>query len=476
MAMLEKELVGGPVGEEEREEGNDKKISKQIKSKTALPTITPDTYELKFPMMKRGKITKKSKHDLIVMERQKAVLELSLMTKRSDIMKMDKALAKEERMLKLLERTIESENQKFEEFLKENERKSVEARTLSEREEKSKREKNLQMKKLAAEIGSIKSEIANFEEILTDYKRYQEFLFKISPPEWQEEQRAKAWKVKDQIQELHEADTRNSLEGKASSSERQSPSGRETREKSPTLDFDTSEDEAELYFTDPQQLLDLITELTDQSLFLIQNTARVEDVLKQLQQSIETTRREIDREEEQITLKINEAKKRLDKEKEKSSELKQQVQLVQSLSSKDEDAMLEALSEKVAEVHRSCVDDRVTNLSTLERVVGIENRVLSLLQSLEDIPQDRLDMIKKVKDSEKRSRQREEKLREQKEKQQERMKKYLERSLAGSKKISGRKLMPRCFPVAQKVKVTTEDNTAAEEDIQEYLFGSEDTS
>uniref|UniRef100_A0A1A7ZF40 Coiled-coil domain containing 37 n=1 Tax=Nothobranchius furzeri TaxID=105023 RepID=A0A1A7ZF40_NOTFU len=249
-------------------------------------------------------------------------------------MKMDKALAKEERMLKVLERTIESENQKFEEFLKENERKSVEARTLSEREEKSKREKNLQMKKLAAEIGSIKSEIANFEEILIDYKRYQEFLFKISPPEWQEEQRAKAWK----------------------------------------------------------------------------------------------------------------------------------------------DAMLEALSEKVAEVHRSCVDDRVTNLSTLERVVGIENRVLSLLQSLEDVPQDRLDMIKKVKDSEKRSRQREEKLREQKEKQQERMKKYLERSLADSKKISGRKLMPRCFPVAQKVKVTTEDSTAAEEDIQEYLFGSEDTS
>uniref|UniRef100_A0A1A8HB02 Coiled-coil domain containing 37 n=1 Tax=Nothobranchius korthausae TaxID=1143690 RepID=A0A1A8HB02_9TELE len=273
------------------------------------------------------------------MERQKAVLELSLMTKRSDIMKMDKALAKEERMLKLLERTIEK-----------------------------------------------------------------------------------------------------------------------------------------LYFTDPQQLLDLITELTDQSLFLIQNTARVEDVLKQLQRSIETTRREIDREEEQITLKINEAKKRLDKEKEKSSMLKQQVQLVQSLSTKDEDAMLEALSEKVAEVHRSCVDDRMTNLSTLERMVGIENRVLSLLQSLEDIPQDRLDMIKKIKDSEKRSRQREEKLREQKEKQQERMKKYLERSLADAKKISGRKLMPRCLPIAQKVKVATEDNTAAEEDIQEYLFGSEDTS
>lgn len=43
---------------------------------------------------------------------------------------MDKAIAKEERQLKLLEKNIEKDNAKFEEFLKENEKKSVEARTL----------------------------------------------------------------------------------------------------------------------------------------------------------------------------------------------------------------------------------------------------------------------------------------------------------------------------------------------------------
>uniref|UniRef100_A0A8C6NIT6 DUF4200 domain-containing protein n=1 Tax=Nothobranchius furzeri TaxID=105023 RepID=A0A8C6NIT6_NOTFU len=326
-----------------------------------------------------------------------SVPQLSLMTKRSDIMKMDKALAKEERMLKVLERTIESENQKFEEFLKENERKSVEARTLGF-------EKHTTNKCLLCVCFG--SEIANFEEILIDYKRYQEFLFKISPPEWQEEQRAKAWKVKDQIQELHEADTRNSecfLKDMLTWSHKYTTLA-SVGTRSARGPASADDDEAELYFTDPQQLLDLITELTDQSLFLIQNTARVEDVLKQLQQSIETTRREI---------------------------------------------------EKVAEVHRSCVDDRVTNLSTLERVVGIENRVLSLLQSLEDVPQDRLDMIKKVKDSEKRSRQREEKLREQKEKQQERMKKYLERSLADSKKIVRKLLSEMCLTSSEVSSATS---------------------
>lgn len=35
------------------------------------------------------------------------------------------------------------------------------------------------------------SEIAKYEEILIDYKRYKDLLFKLSPPEWQEAQKAK---------------------------------------------------------------------------------------------------------------------------------------------------------------------------------------------------------------------------------------------------------------------------------------------
>lgn len=45
-------------------------------------------------------------------------------------MKMDKAIAKEEGQLKRLEKIIERDNLNFEEFLRENEKKSVEARAL----------------------------------------------------------------------------------------------------------------------------------------------------------------------------------------------------------------------------------------------------------------------------------------------------------------------------------------------------------
>ncbi|XP_054872316.1 cilia- and flagella-associated protein 100 isoform X2 [Amphiprion ocellaris] len=495
MAKLKNELVG-ELEEEEEEEGNEQmKDLKQIRSKTVLPKQTAGRHELK---IKRENIAKGSKYDLISMERQKAVLELSLITKRSEILRMDKAIAKEERQLKQLEKTIERDNLNFEEFLRENEKKSVEARTLFEKEAKLKQERNTEIKKLTAEMGTIKSEIAKFEEILIDYKRYKELLFKLSPPEWQEAQKTKKTKVlsgKDaqhnQNLEPEEMADENSklspnLELKVSGPGRELPSTTETGPSSAhsgtlvtnsKLDSDglEYEDEPELYFTDPQQLLDLMTELTEQNLSLIQNSARVEEKLEELKQFMETTRRKIEKDEEQIALQINDMNQRIDKEKARGAKLKQKVQLHVSLNTEDQDMMMDALGERVAEVHRSCVDDRMTNLSTLEKLANIEYHMSLLLQGLESIPEEKLELMKKIKDSEKRTRQREEKLREQREKQQERMRRYLERSLADSKKITGRKLMPRYMPVAQKVKVSNEDNIPAEDELHEYLFGTEDT-
>ncbi|MEQ2264184.1 hypothetical protein XENORESO_010012 [Xenotaenia resolanae] len=489
LAKLKNELVG-ELEEEKREEENEKKKSlKQIKSKAALLIQRPSTRELKSTTTKGEKITKESKHDLIFMERQQAVLELSLMTKRSEILRMEKTVTEEERKLKQLERLIEGDNRRFEEFLRENERKSVEARTLFEREEKSKQEKNVAIKKLTAEIGTIESELDKYEEALIDYQKYREFLFRLSPPEWQEEQKTKSSKTKsspgkdgEEIQ--NKGPMEMGLDRKLSSSGRKLAPVRVTRLSSAqsdtlgincTLDYNSSEDEPELYFTDPQQLLDLMTELTEQNLSLIQNSARVEEALEELRQAVETTRRKIEKEEEKIALQIKELNERLHKEKARGVKLEQMVQLHVSLSSEDQGVMLDALGEKVAEVYSSCVENRITNLSTLEKVANIENCISSLLQSLESMPEERLAMIKKIKDSEKRSRMREEKLMEQREKQKERMRRYLERSLADSKKISGKKLMPRYMPAVKRVEVPNVDSVPAEDSISEYLFGSEDT-
>ncbi|XP_028272449.1 cilia- and flagella-associated protein 100 [Parambassis ranga] len=457
MTEMKNELVGELKEEEEAAVGKEK-----MKMRTVLPQTGKG--DLKTAARKRENMTQDSKHDLIFMEREKAVMELSLMKKRSEILRMDKAVAKETRQLKELEKIIETDNLNFEKFLRENEKKSVEARTLFEQEAKSKQEKNLEIKKLAAEVGTIKSEVAKFEEILTDYKTYKELLFKLSPPEWQEAQRTKASKAN--VLSDKDSQEQNPIRNGASCAVhcKSYPPGCVT----------SLQDEPELYFTDPQQLLNLMTELTDQNLSLIQNSTKVQEVLEELKQSMETTRKEIEKDEEQIKAQMTDMNQRISEEKTRSAKLEQKVQFHVSLNSADQDVMWDDLSEKVAEVHRSCVDDRVANLSILEKLANIERRLSLLLQALENIPEDKLELMRKIKDSERRSRQREEKLREQREKQKERMRRYLERSLADSKKINVRKLMPRCMPVTQKVKVSNVDTIPAEEEFNEYLFGSED--
>lgn len=56
--------------------------------------------------------------------------QLALMTKKSEILRMEKAIELEEKQLNQLKKLIERDNLKCEEFLRENEKKSVEARTL----------------------------------------------------------------------------------------------------------------------------------------------------------------------------------------------------------------------------------------------------------------------------------------------------------------------------------------------------------
>lgn len=54
-----------------------------------------------------------------------------------------------------------------------------------------------------------------------------------------------------------------------------------------------SQDEPELYFTEPQQLLDLVTQLREQNLSLIQNCTRGEETVEELRRVMETTKKKM---------------------------------------------------------------------------------------------------------------------------------------------------------------------------------------
>ncbi|XP_051793845.1 coiled-coil domain-containing protein 38-like [Acanthochromis polyacanthus] len=136
--------------------------------------------------------------------------------------------------------------------------------------------------------------------------------------------------------------------------------------------------------------------------------------------------------------------------------------------------MLDAVDKKVTEVLSCFVDCRMPYLNITKKLCNVEYRMSLMLQQIESIPEDRFKILKHIQETQWRNRLREEKLLLEIAKRQEKLVKYMRRSMAEAKKITGRKLMPRCFPVKQNIQVLEEAPVSPVEDLNSYLF-SEDS-
>ncbi|XP_044231025.1 cilia- and flagella-associated protein 100-like isoform X3 [Thunnus albacares] len=479
------DLVKQLGGEEEEKDMMEN--SQQMENNTALSNKSQARSGLKMLKMDDQKMIRDRRHHLMPIEKQWLELEICLSKRKPEIMRLTKVIPVKKRRVKKLELLIERENYNCEEMFRRSQKKSMEAKTLFEEGSKFKQEKNGVIEKLNDEIGTTKSEQANIDETLNDYTRYNNILFKLSPPEWQEAQELlKAEVLSDAADEQNREP--QSAAGQGLECDESSPGEAMSSTREPQLSSTHShtlthhvvsspllQEKLELYFFDPQQLLDLVMELTDQNLSLIQNSTRRNDSLEELLQLINISKRKMIKDEERLTPQITDMKEKVNIEEERAAKLKQMVQLHVSVKTEDkDDVMLDALGVKVTEVHRCNVASRLTNLSTLEKLSSIEYRMSLLQQDIDSIPEEGLEVLRQLRDSERRTRLYEEKLRLEKEKQRERMKKCMERSMGDAKKMRGRKLMPRCIPVEQKIKVSDEDITPAEDKLYAYLFTTED--
>ncbi|GAA6230861.1 cilia- and flagella-associated protein 100-like [Lates japonicus] len=418
--MME-ELTGRVM--EEDEEKEKMQIPQQFKNKTGLfkqgsPDSTVSTIQ-------RDYLKRNRQQYLIYNERLVTLLEISVLMKRTELTEVNNTIASKESHMEMAKGLIERDNYSSEESLKMIERKSTVARTLFEKERKTKEERNAVIEKSTDKIRTIKSELAETEEILNNYKRCRNILFKLAPPEWQEAQEAEALKARvlsdraaqdEQSRDPQESAVRQGLEGALESSPGRalpsteeptvSSAHRDTMIKTSKLDSDSSEceEKLELYFSDSHQLQDLVTELTEQNLSLIQGSTRVDEILEELQQSIESTLKKKKEHEEKVLLQVSDKRDRTDTERERGVQLKKMVQLHNSLKTEDQDIMLDDMAVKVTEVHCCCVDSRLTVLSTLEKLSSVEYRMSVLLQHIESIPEESLEALRQIKDGERRSR------------------------------------------------------------------------
>ncbi|XP_051752548.1 cilia- and flagella-associated protein 100 [Ctenopharyngodon idella] len=442
---------------------------------------------------------KGSMNEYITKRRELFLLEYSLAVKREEIQLLEQMAAEEEGKLTRAEKLLEDDAILFEEFLKENDKNSVEAIKIAEQETKMKLEKVAEIKKITSKMVAIKSDISKYEDILKEYKKYKEFLLMLSPPEWQEKQRSKSRRSTDSTntesdgkqtekikknrerktvppdskrEERRVAHGFSSSRGARASSRQSVKSGHQSRKISaPGTDSSDCEEDVEIFFKDPQDLLNLMTELEEQNLSLIQNTRETEEALEEFRQNAELTRKNMELESKQLKEQTDIMADTIQKERERTADLELKAKHFSfgQYKPEDQDKILDTLSSKVEEVYHCCVGETEANLTILQMLTAIEEKLGQLLENAEMIPKDQMSIAERAKEKERRMRLRDEKIHLQIKQQEERQKKALERSQTEIKKTSVKKLMPRSQPPVRK-RQTNKSTETTDRENEEFLY------
>ncbi|XP_057411730.1 cilia- and flagella-associated protein 100 [Balaenoptera acutorostrata] len=474
----------------------------------------------KLAMTRERKMEPDNINSYIDQKRQMFLIQYALDMKRNEIQRLERLAAKEEAELEQAEKFLEKDAALFDEFLRENNRSSVQALRVAEKESKAKMEKILEIRDLTTQVMNLKSEIAKSEDTLQHYKVYRDFLYKLSPPEWlaeREGKRSALARTKEAVEAFEENALLSALgdggpEVKAQTGLReeqgpkkparllqvaqlrQVPSGtlhhqqgtqpsvpgrldpRRARSTLPVQedpDGAGEERELELYFTEPQQLLDVFVKLEEQNLSLVQNTQEMEEALEELSFTLKNTQIRMDREVSQLKQWIAALMMSIAKEEEKAAELELKARIFHfgEYKGDQEDKLLESLTRKVLDVYRHCVgSQQESSLGTVKMLAAIERQLDELLENLERVPQARLEQAEKAKEKERRLRLREEQLKLQKQLQEERLQRAQARAQAEVKRKRGRRLVCRSRPPALKSKEESAPELAVKGTREQLFF------
>ena len=259
---------------------------------------------------------KENMAEFIAKKREMFLVQMSLDTKREEIRKLEEKAQMKEEALKKSEQMLEEDAIRFDTFLKENDKKAHEAIKKAERETKLKTDKVQEIKKLNQQIQMVQSDMSKHKEALEDCLKYKDFLDSLTPPEFVEEKlrikrenqekrrqyrmlkrrqayEAECKRIRDEW-EAQQAAELAETKGKKKKHRPNEPVPQPPRNPpEPKYELEpltSSGEELPMYFTHPQQLLDIFTALEEQNLFLIQNSQETEQALEELKQTFNETR------------------------------------------------------------------------------------------------------------------------------------------------------------------------------------------
>ncbi|XP_034843137.1 coiled-coil domain-containing protein 38 [Mirounga leonina] len=462
-----------------------------------------------------GTDTKRTIHEFINDQRDRFLLEYALSTKRNTIKKFEKHMVAKEWQLTRAEKKLQEDAMAFEEFLRENDQRSVDALKTAAQETINKLQMTAELKKASMEVQAVKSEIAKTEFLLREYMKYGFFLLKLSPKHWQIQQALKRAQMTKSRESMNvslpvltklnttKAEGSNEDAGKVSfSDDYYMERGRQGKpHKKPTLtignkksslsshaesissedslefflDDDTDYDlEPELYFKEPEELLQVLTELEEQNLTLVQYSQDVDENLEDVNKREKLIQDKINSNIEFLLEHKEMLKASCVREEEKAAELELRSRLFSfgEFKSDTQEKLIDSLSKKINQVYKVCIGDAdVGSLNPVQKLVKVESRLVELSDLIESIPKENVEAIERIKQKERRQKLREEKMKEKQKHQEERLRAALERAVAQPKKKLGRRLVYRSKPPSgnkHELLLVKDTRTKSLED--EYFF------
>uniref|UniRef100_A0A8D1F4H1 DUF4200 domain-containing protein n=1 Tax=Sus scrofa TaxID=9823 RepID=A0A8D1F4H1_PIG len=470
-------------------------------------------WEMSISIFFTGADAKRTVHEFINDQRDRFLLEFALSTKRNTIQKYEKHTTMKERQLMKAEKKLQEDAMAFEEFLRENDQRSVDALKMAAQETINKLQMTAELKKASMEIQAVKSEIAKTEFLLREYMKYGFFLLKLSPKQWQIQQAMKrvskskenvnamlpsiitskfhslnfkaiqlfenTVRFQRQFRNVSQSVDRKWLRNQAFSFSLFFYSRAESISSEDSLDFLLDDDmdydlEPELYFKEPEELLQVLTELEEQNLTLVQYSQDVDENLEDVNKRERLIQDKINSSIEFLLEHKEMLKASCLREEEKAAELELRSRLFSfgEFNSDTQEKLIDSLSKKINQVYRVCIGDaEVGSLNPIQKLVKVESRLVELSDLIESIPKENVEAIERMKQKERRQKLREEKMREKQKHQEERLKAALERAVAQPKKKLGRRLIYRSKPPsANKHELFSVKDTKTKSLEEEYFF------
>jgi len=225
----------------------------------------------------------------------------------------------------------------------------------------------------------------------------------------------------------------------------------------------------QLYFTKPKQLLDIYAELESHNLSLITNGQETEEALQDLEERIDLEESRMATERKYLEMQIDELKTEIRNEEDLAWFARERTSYFSSNNVDHQEKDMDQLNGKVAQVYTVCIGENEANISTLQMLTNIENRLEELFESIAKMPAHKVEEAERAKEKQRRLRAREEKIEQQRIHQEERVRKALQRAQAAPKRQTGRKLVFRSAPPKQK-KVNHKKRVMATEEEEEMRF------